>query len=93
MEVKYTRDFLDNLKELLWNNNSLSTKVEKIINNFKLYWFSIEIFRLYNLKKLNEYYFRLKIIPYRIILKKEKDIIIFDNIFKREWKIYYKNYN
>ena len=93
MDIKFTKDFEESLEELLLINNSLSTKIEKIINDFKLYWFSFEIFQLYNLKKLNEFYFRLKIIPYRIIIKKELNIIVFDNIFKRKWKIDYKNYH
>jgi Txe/YoeB family toxin of Txe-Axe toxin-antitoxin module len=35
MKLKYTKEFLKNLEEILQNNKSFSNKIEKIIFSFK----------------------------------------------------------
>lgn len=92
MNLKFTKDFLNNLENILKANNSLWVKIETIISDFERNWLKIKNFEKYDLKKLNISFYRLKIIPYRIILKKEWNFLIFDNIFKRKWKSDYKKY-
>ena len=92
MKLKYTKEFLKNLEQILKNNKSFSNKIEKIIFNLKKNWLWLVNYQIYDIKKLTNMFFRLKIIPYRIILKKEWDVIIFDNIFIRKWKTDYKRY-
>jgi mRNA-degrading endonuclease RelE of RelBE toxin-antitoxin system len=94
IKIKFSKDFLNNLDLILQNNKSFSKKIEKIVFDFENNWFWTYIFSIYNIKKLNDNFFRLKIIPYRIIIKKDYNWdIIFDNIFKRKWIKDYKNYN
>jgi len=93
MKIIFSKEFYSNLENILKQNKSFSKKIEKIIYDFKKYWLWLETYQRYDLKKINNIFFRLKIIPYRIILKKNSsEKLIFDNIFLRKWKSDYKRY-
>ncbi len=92
MKLKFSKEFWENLEKILKNNSSFASKIETIIYNFKKFGLWIENYQIYNLKKLNKLFFRLKIIPYRIIIKKENNFLVFDNIFQRKGKSDYKQY-
>jgi len=92
MEIKFTKKFFKNLENILQENKNLWVKIEKIIENFEKKWLEIENFQTYDLKKINLTFFRLKIIPFRIILKQDWNLLYFYDIFKRKWKSDYKKY-
>ena len=93
MKLRFSKDFYINLEKILKQNKYFSNKIEIIIKDFESYWLWLETFQKYNLKKLNNLFLRLKIIPYRIIIKKDwLWNLIFYNIFIRKWKNDYKKY-
>ncbi len=91
--IKVSKDFEENLKDIIKNRKSIIPKIKEIKNALKQYWISKSIYEKYNTKKLIKNYYRIKFPPYRIILKFENWIVYLENIFKRKWNNDYKKYN
>lgn len=91
--IRFTKKFLYNL-ELYWNSKkSLVKQIYELRKFFEINWFAIELFKNYNVVPIWKDFFRVKFIPYRVILKVADDEIVFIDLFKRKWKSDYKKYN
>jgi mRNA-degrading endonuclease RelE of RelBE toxin-antitoxin system len=75
------------------SKESLAKQVYDLKVFFEINWFSYKVFENYNIIQIKKDYFRVKFIPYRVILKIIDNEIIFLDLFKRKWKNDYKKYN
>lgn len=93
-KVILSKDFAKNLEIYSWNKKSLALKVLELKNHLEIYWFDLWFFNQYDIKNLWDNYFRIKFIPYRIIIFiKDNKTFEFVELFKRKWKSDYKNFN
>jgi mRNA-degrading endonuclease RelE of RelBE toxin-antitoxin system len=76
------------------NKKSLAKKVLNLKIHIENFWLDLDFFKQYDIKNLWNNYFRVKFIPYRLIIFIwENNIIEFVDFFKRKWKSDYKHYN
>lgn len=92
-KIIFTKEFLKNLELYSLSKWSLVKQIYDLKIFFELNGFSYKVFENYNITQIKKDYFRVKIIPYRIILKVINDEIMFLDFFKRKWKSDYKKYN
>lgn len=93
-KVLITQDFAKSLKMYSENKKSLIKKVLNMKNHIENSWLDLDFFKQYDIKNLWNNYFRVKFIPYRIIIFIwENNIVEFVDFFKRKWKSDYKSYN
>ncbi len=93
LKVTFTKEFLKNLELYSLSKESLAKQVYDLKVFFEINWFSYKVFENYNIIQIKKDYFRVKFIPYRVILKIIDNEIIFLDLFKRKWKNDYKKYN
>ena len=92
--VIITKDFVKSLQIYWITKKSLVLKVLEIKNHLENFWFDIQLFQQYDIKNLWNNYFRVKFIPYRIIIfMRDNNTFEFVELFKRKGKSDYKKYN
>lgn len=93
-KVILTKDFAQNLKIYCQNKKSLAQKVLDLKLYIENSWLDLNLFKKYDIKNLWNNYFRIKFIPYRIIVFiRDNNTFEFIEFFKRKWKSDYKDYN
>ena len=87
IEINYSDDFLENF-ELYWTTRkSLTKHIFSFSEYIEKRWFNMKVFNYFNIKSIWNKYFRVKFIPYRLIIKViDSDNIDFIDLFKRKWK-------
>jgi len=89
-KILISPEFQKDFEILIRWRKSLNSKIQKLYLYLEEKWFDKNISSSFNIADLWDWYFRFKFIPIRVIIKKEKDEIIFKKIFKRKWKSNYK---
>ncbi len=88
-----TKEFAINLQKYSENKKTLLKKVLELKKYLENNWIDLEFFKNYDVKNLWNNYFRVKFIPYRVVLfVKDNNSFEFVEFFKRKWKPDYKNY-
>lgn len=92
--VLITKEFSINLQKYSENKKVILKKIFELKNFIEENWLNFWFFNKYDVKNLWNGYFRIKFIPYRIILfVKNDNSYEFVDFFKRKWKSDYKQYN
>jgi len=92
-KVILTKDFAKNLKVYNDNKKVLVKKVIELKSHIENFWFDLDLFNKYDIKNLWNNYYRVKFIPYRVIIFIWNDYYELIELFKRKWKSDYKKYN
>ncbi len=92
--VIITKDFAKSL-QLYWaTKKSLVLQVLEMKKHIESFGFDIQMFQQYDIKNLWNNYFRVKFVPYRVIVfMSDNNTFEFVELFKRKWKSDYKKYN
>lgn len=92
--VTATQEFLKELKEIKQTRASIIDKIKKLDSFLSTNWVNHTIGNLFDIYPLKEGYFRIKFVPYRIIIfvDQEKKKVVFKKIFKRKGRSDYKKF-
>ena len=91
--ITSTKDFEKSLKLIKKTRKSIIVKIWEFYDYIYENWLDNNIYNRFDIKSLWDWYFRVKFIPFRIIIRHEKNKIIFKKLFKRKWKWDYRQFN
>lgn len=92
MEIFLTQEFKNNFLIYSRQKKSLVKKIKELKSEIELNWFNLSIFERYDVKSLGWGFFRIRFIPFRLVLKIENERVVFFDFFKRKWWSDYKKY-